>query len=288
MYYVKYNIFVLTKCTYGVKFVSWTDFHQWRSNLSTQVPESILARRIRTRWMWVMNGEMGNGIIKIHTCTIFTVYFFFCSNHFFIAFVQKGLKENGKKNRVKYGYWQFDFICINESNLIFANTFIYSYCNFFFLIFLYFIPFIIYYMSFHLYLNGHTIFIPFEFMFCQFLEWLIDFQFSFWIRKFPFLLFFFISFHFLQFPLFSRWLSDCLYLKLFQWVYVKVLAELEILESNAVCYYVWSLILLFHLHLWVYFDLMSILLLVFCFLSSLACESDVWKVIIVSQLCFAY
>jgi hypothetical protein len=26
-------------------------------------------------------------------------------------------------------------------------------------------------MSFHLYLNGHTIFIPFEFMFYQFLEW---------------------------------------------------------------------------------------------------------------------
>ena len=45
-------------------------------------------------------------------------------------------------------------------------------------------------------------------------------------------------FSFLWFPLFSRWLSNCLYLKPFQWVHVKVLAELEILESNAVCYYV--------------------------------------------------
>jgi hypothetical protein len=54
-----------------------------------------------------------------------------------------------KKNRVKYGCWQFDFICINESKLIFANTFIYSYCNFFFSLFhsiynlLYVIPFIL-------------------------------------------------------------------------------------------------------------------------------------------------
>ena len=50
--------------------------------------------------------------------------------------------------------------------------------------------------------------------------------------------FFFNFFSFLRFPLFSQWLSDCLYLKLFQWVHIKVLAELEILESNAVCYYV--------------------------------------------------
>ena len=48
----------------------------------------------------------------------------------------------------------------------------------------------------------------------------------------------FYFFSFLRFPLFSRWLSDCLYLKPFHWVHVKVLAELEILESNAVCYYV--------------------------------------------------
>ena len=103
---------------------------------------------------------------------------------------------------------------------------------------------------------------------------------SFFVVLFYFFSFFAISF---IFPMaFWLFVSETLS------VYVKVLAELEILESNAVCYYVWSLILLFHLHLWVYFDLMSILLLVFCFLSSLACESDVWKVIIVSQLCFAY
>ena len=143
---------------------------------------------------------------------------------------------------MKYGCWQLDFICINESKLIFANTFIYSYCNIIFFYFslfhsiynlLYVIPFILFLLllKFHLYLNGHTIFIPFEFMFCQFLEWLMDFQ-------FPFLLFFFYFFSFSQFPLFFRWLSYCLYLKLFQWVHVKVLAKLEILESNAVCYYV--------------------------------------------------
>ena len=37
---------------------------------------------------------------------------FFCSNHCFIGFVQMRLKKNGKKNRVKYGCWQFDFIYI--------------------------------------------------------------------------------------------------------------------------------------------------------------------------------
>jgi hypothetical protein len=86
----------------------------------------------------------------------------FCSNHCFTAFVQMRLKKNGKKKkkkRLKFSCWQFDFIHINESKLIFANAFIYSYCNIVFLIFLYFIPFIIYYMSFHLYLNSHTIFI---------------------------------------------------------------------------------------------------------------------------------
>ena len=60
---------------------------------------------------------------------LFSQRIFFCRNHCFTAFVQMGLKENGKKNRVKYGCWQFDFICINESKLIFANTFIYCYCN---------------------------------------------------------------------------------------------------------------------------------------------------------------
>jgi hypothetical protein len=35
------------------------------------------------------------------------------------------------------------------------------------------------YVSFHLYLSGHTIFIPFQFMYRQFLEWLMDFQFPF-------------------------------------------------------------------------------------------------------------
>ena len=48
-----------------------------------------------------------------------------------------------KKKGLKCGCWQFDFICINESKLIFANTFIYAYCNIVFWIFLYFIPFIL-------------------------------------------------------------------------------------------------------------------------------------------------
>ena len=85
---------------------------------------------------------------------------FFCSNHPFIGFVQMRLK----KNRKKIGW-----------SIVVGNLTLY--------------------VSFHLYLTGHTIFIPFEFMFCQLLEWLMDFQ-------FPFLLFFFISFHFWDFHYF--------------------------------------------------------------------------------------
>ena len=82
---------------------------------------------------------------------------FFCSNFCFTAVVQMGLKKNVKK----IGW-----------SMVVGNLTLY--------------------VSFHLYLNDHTIFIPFEFMFCQFLEWLMDFQ-------FPFLLFLFISFHFCDF-----------------------------------------------------------------------------------------
>ena len=158
----------------------------------------------------------------------------------FHSLCANGIKREWKKNRVKYGCWQFDFICINESKLIFANTFIYSYCNiifFFFSLFhsiynlLYVIPFIlkwpyniysirIYVLSIFGMDNGLSI---------SFLNSKITF--------FVVFFFFFNFFSFLRFPLFSQWLSDCLYLKLFQWVHVKVLAKLEILESNSVCYY---------------------------------------------------
>ena len=82
---------------------------------------------------------------------------------------------------------------------------------------------------------------------------------SFLNLKISFFVVLFYFFSFLRFPLFSRWLFDCLYLKPFQWVHVKVLAELEILDlMRYVTMLLWILILLFHLHLWVYFVLLSI------------------------------
>jgi hypothetical protein len=104
---------------------------------------------------------------------------------------------------VKYGCWQFDFICIIPFILKWPYN-IYSIR--------------IYVLSIFGMVNGLSI--------------------SFLNSKISFFVVLFYFFSFLRFPLFSRWLFDCLYLKPFQWVHVKVLAELEILESNAVCYYV--------------------------------------------------
>ena len=125
---------------------------------------------------------------------------------------------------MKYSCWQFDIICIIPFILNWPYN-IYSIR--------------IYVLSTFGMVNGLSI--------------------SFLNLKISFFVVLFYFFSFLRFPLFSRWLFDCLYLKPFQWVHVKVLAELEILDlMRYVTMLLWILILLFHLHLWVYFVLQSI------------------------------